>query len=258
MANEPQPLVRPSEALDEADYRTFCAALQTSERGRAFLAEYARRNRHADTQVLLAALDRIEARIRADGAALTRLRDELRLLLAAIRVTRAGTERGNAEKLASLLALLERRIAALVSERPADASPADAPAQSAQRALSVVPVPDEPELPIPSPAALLPPPIALVHEHEKSQPVATPAQGAAAANARLLPEVTLFDAGSAPREQTGAPEIAKPFEQIAFARKSDAPPRPERKRDAAQPPDKMTALMAILALSEEERLALFT
>jgi hypothetical protein len=248
MANEPQALMRPPETLGEADYRAFCAALQASERGRAFLTEYARRNRHADTQVLLAALDRIEARIRADGAALARLRDELRLLVAAIRVTRAGTERGNAEKLASLLALLERRIAALIAEPAADAAPTDVPAQAAPRAFSVVPVPDEPELPIPSPAASLPPAIVLVQRPETDETIA------AAANARLLPEVTVFDAASAPREPPSAPEIAKPFEPIAFARKTDVAPKPE----PARPPDKMTALMALLALSEDERLALFT
>ncbi len=37
-------------APDEADYHAFCTALSESARGRAFLAEYARRNRNADTR----------------------------------------------------------------------------------------------------------------------------------------------------------------------------------------------------------------
>src|SRR5215471_15903255 len=47
--------------LSEADYSAIEAAVMETERGRWFLAEYARRNRHADTTMLLSALDRIEA-----------------------------------------------------------------------------------------------------------------------------------------------------------------------------------------------------
>ena len=92
----------------------FCAALSASARGRAFLAEYARRNRNADTEVLLAALDRLEARLRADASAVQRLRDDLRMLLIAIRLARPEIDTASASaktaKLASLLDLLERRI----------------------------------------------------------------------------------------------------------------------------------------------------
>src|SRR5262245_50930981 len=47
--------------LSEADYDAIEDAVMETMRGRWFLAEYARRNRHADTTMLLAALDRIEA-----------------------------------------------------------------------------------------------------------------------------------------------------------------------------------------------------
>jgi hypothetical protein len=50
----------------ERDYDSICAALMQTERGRWFLQEYARRNRSADTQVLLAAIERIEAVVCAD------------------------------------------------------------------------------------------------------------------------------------------------------------------------------------------------
>jgi chemotaxis protein CheZ len=49
--------------LSEADYDAIQDAVMETMRGRWFLAEYARRNRHADTKVLLAALDRIETSI---------------------------------------------------------------------------------------------------------------------------------------------------------------------------------------------------
>jgi hypothetical protein len=48
------------DASDE-DYETLLSTLSGSARGRAFLAEHARRARHADTAVLLAAIERLEA-----------------------------------------------------------------------------------------------------------------------------------------------------------------------------------------------------
>src|SRR5258706_54497 len=55
MANLPVPA-----PLNEADYEAIEGAVMETARGRWFLAEYARRNRHADTTMLLKALDRIE------------------------------------------------------------------------------------------------------------------------------------------------------------------------------------------------------
>jgi hypothetical protein len=50
----------------QGDYDSICAALMQTERGRWFLQEYARRNRSADTQILLAAIERIEAVVCAE------------------------------------------------------------------------------------------------------------------------------------------------------------------------------------------------
>jgi chemotaxis protein CheZ len=58
MANLPIPA-----PLSEVDYEQIEGAVMETARGRWFLAEYARRNRHADTTMLLKALDRIEASI---------------------------------------------------------------------------------------------------------------------------------------------------------------------------------------------------
>ncbi len=61
MPNEPLALAiqPPPEAPSEGGYQAFCAALSESGRGRAFLAEYAARNRNADTAALLAAIERL-------------------------------------------------------------------------------------------------------------------------------------------------------------------------------------------------------
>ncbi len=47
----------------EADFQAIELAVMETERGRWFLGEFAKRNRHADTQVLLTALSRIEKSI---------------------------------------------------------------------------------------------------------------------------------------------------------------------------------------------------
>jgi hypothetical protein len=254
MGNETSALVRPPpDAAAENDYQSVCDAISASARGRAFLAEYARRNRHADTEVLLAALDRLEARLRDDGTALERLRDELRMLLFAIRLARPDIEAASpltkTAKLAKLLALLERRIDAMV-EGKIDAKPAGPalpaetiaaetpPAPSAELnrpPLSVVPPADEPELPIPSPASPPQPPIALV------RPAVT------------MPDVAFIESASPKPDviETVAPApIALPIEAAVEA----IVPAP--KAAAALPP--LDPLAPIMALSEDERIALFT
>jgi hypothetical protein len=52
----------------EADFDAACAALMATERGRLFLSEYTRRNRHADMQMVVSALERVEAAVRGDPA----------------------------------------------------------------------------------------------------------------------------------------------------------------------------------------------
>ena len=59
MANLPVPA-----PLSEVDYEAIEGAVMETARGRWFLAEYARRNRNADTTMLLKALDRIEGAMR--------------------------------------------------------------------------------------------------------------------------------------------------------------------------------------------------
>jgi hypothetical protein len=50
----------------QTDYDAICAALMHTQRGRWFLDEYAKRNRSADTRLLLAAIERIETVVCAE------------------------------------------------------------------------------------------------------------------------------------------------------------------------------------------------
>jgi hypothetical protein len=130
------------------------------------------------------------------------------MLLIAIRLVRpeidAADPATQPAKLTKLLDLLERRIDAMAEVKPADAMP-DEPAETARAQLAVVPPPDEPELPILSPASFELRPISLVHD----------------------------------LEETSAPTVPAVIEASV----------------TAPPPD---PLAAIMALSDDERLALFT
>src|SRR5215207_8811123 len=77
--------------LSEADYDAIESAVMETMRGRWFLAEYARRNRHADTTMLLAALDRIEASLNGEGSLQTvdRIRFDIVEMAKAIARTKA-------------------------------------------------------------------------------------------------------------------------------------------------------------------------
>jgi hypothetical protein len=67
MAEEPFALstISPPHA-EESDYDAICATVMESARGRWFLEEYARRNRNADTQLVLTAIERLEHLMRGE------------------------------------------------------------------------------------------------------------------------------------------------------------------------------------------------
>ena len=218
MASETQALAIRPEKPSADDYSILSATLEASARGRAFLSEYARRNRAADTEVLLTALDRLSLHIRGEASAVQHIRAELRTLLAAIRLARpdfdSGQAPGKMAMLTQLIDVLEQRIEALVGVRTADA-------QAVRPHLAVVPPADEPELPIPSPVAQLPS-IAVV---APTKPMSRTA---------LMPEVNVL-------EQAPAKAAGKPMAKAGT-------PSAERLRPLAP----------IMALSEDERLALFS
>lgn len=214
MASEPLAIARP-EAPAEDDYRVLSAALEASARGRAFLSEHARRNRAADTEVLLAAIDRLTAQVRGDAEAVRHMRAELRTLIVAIRLARPDIDAGQPPEkvamLSQLLDLVEQRIEGLIGE------PRTGETQLPRPLLAVVPRSDEPELPIPSPEAQAP-----------AMAVVAPPKPVAA----VMPEVNVLDSVPAP----AGPPVRPP------------PPRAERLR----------VLAPIMALSDDERLALFS
>lgn len=55
-------------AAHDVDYDAVYAAVTATERGRWFLTEYASRNRHADTHVIVAAIGRVEAAVRTEAS----------------------------------------------------------------------------------------------------------------------------------------------------------------------------------------------
>jgi chemotaxis protein CheZ len=88
---EPMPLPPAPMPLSETDYEAIEAAVVETNRGRWFLAEYARRNRHADTKMLLSAIDRLEAAVRGERTAesVDRIRFDLVEMAKAIARTKA-------------------------------------------------------------------------------------------------------------------------------------------------------------------------
>ena len=151
--------------VDEEDYQSFSAALGASARGRAFLQEYARRNRHADTEIVLEALFRLEkvAHSQKTEPEAARIRQDLRALLDTIRAARPQIDQSpgaiKAATLSALIEFMQARIEALVS-------PMGLP--GAVSFLSPVPQAEQPELPMPHPGSSALRSIALV------QPIAPP------------------------------------------------------------------------------------
>jgi len=222
---------------DEDDYQAFCQTLSASERGRAFLAEYARRNRIADTEQLLAAIEQLQSVMVAQPAPQRTdlVKRQLRELLDEIGTAQCELDElllaTKTEALANLIARVESRISRILWSLRADAAPEvetspPAPAEPAEESerthLAVVPVPDQPELPIPSPGASSPPTISLVRSETE------------------LAEVAFIEA---PPEQ----DVAR----------SDQPVSGEGKPVDTNPPA-AGPLSSIMSLSEDERLALFT
>lgn len=233
-------IARPSAlsgAPDEDDYQAFCHALSASERGRALLAEYARRNRGADTEQLQLAIEQLQSVMVAQSPPQRTelVKRQLRELLDEIGTAQCEVDAlllaTKTEALAELIARVESRISGILwslrsepsaeveTAPPASEMPAEEPARTY---LAVVPLPDQPELPIPSPNASSPPAIALVRGEAE------------------LAEVAFVET---PPEQTST--------------RSDEPtPVAEKPVDTSAPP--VGPLSSIMSLSEDERLALFT
>ena len=148
MANLPVP-----SPLTEVDYEAIEAAVMETARGRWFLAEYARRNRNAETRPLLTAIERLQISLAADPAALAEVlvKQKLRALLDDINTAQNEIEASvmaiRTAKLADLIAMVEQRLVEIMA--PAMSSPApreplpppppEEPAEEARARLAVVP-----------------------------------------------------------------------------------------------------------------------
>lgn len=251
-ADTPEPA-----AAAPGDYEAFSEVLSASARGRAFLAEHARRSRSAETSKLIASLARIEALVQAPTPA-AGLVHEIAEIVATIRSARpviaANPLPVRAAKLARLLDILERGLAALIP-----AAPEPAPAG---RRLAAVPQPDEPELPIPSPRPAQAPLIALAPAHDSATAVPdldwSDIQAAPPAAAGQSTPVSTNDF-TGPVEARLSPLSARhetPIVSVTLSNATEASLPPLATRGAAQSPS--DPLAAIKLLSEAERIALFT
>jgi cobalamin biosynthesis Mg chelatase CobN len=102
-------------ATDGRDYETIFATIMESARGRAFLDEYARRNRHADTAQVVDAIGRLEAlfreRSREDDRHLRKELAEMARVIADLR----SEDAHDAQRLPAAHGYLERRINAMLT-----------------------------------------------------------------------------------------------------------------------------------------------
>src|SRR5712691_12045193 len=104
MTDEPFALSTIPPALPaEADYDTIHAAVMRTVRGRWFLEEYAKRNRNADTGLVLDAIAHVEAVVRSEQAhqASQGVRIELLEMARTIAQTRADVAEAKPERSAS-------------------------------------------------------------------------------------------------------------------------------------------------------------
>ncbi|WP_020184677.1 hypothetical protein [Methylopila sp. 73B] len=248
--NPPSPLT-----LD--DYESIEQAVMETERGRWFLAEFARRNRAADTGEILEALGRLEGRIAETrvlpappppepepqieriAPTLAKLADAASRLRSALDAPAEAEER--VELAVSRIATLERAIAAVRNvaagvAQPPEAEPASTPEASALAAPEVVPEP-----------ARLPPPQLTFARAPKAvdepkpepasapEPVRTPPADDAAATreAKREARIRAAQARMQARAQRAAPQLPprapQPAIPPAWSRAAEermTPPRP--------------------------------
>ncbi|MFN3658890.1 MAG: hypothetical protein ACK4UO_16705 [Pseudolabrys sp.] len=272
MANDPLAQATEQGSPSEDEYDAFHAALSGSARGRAFLAEHGRRQRLADTEMLLGAVQRLEEQVAAAGTPPQEAAGEdLGVVLEAIRMLHDDLDTadiaGRMARLTAEVESLRARLDDLAAAPPAPSAPqataAEAPASGTMPApaaeaghpaapagipdvswFDTLPAAEDGERPTagkaaaPTPASPTEPPVLAVAF------VAEVAEREAAAAAERkqtaeIDEVTVFKAGSIP--------VPEPFAGEDF---SAAP--------AVKTVPKTDLLDSIMALSEDERTALFT
>jgi hypothetical protein len=257
---------RPSDTLGETEYHALVQALSESARGRAFLEEHARRSRSAETKILLTAIERIEAQVRPRPP--DPVYNDLGQVLEELRTARARIESGGkvaqADQLGALLELLLRRITKMLPPSAAQAkrlapppkpaaTPAAAPRPAAARWL------EDPLVPPPAVNDALPHPSAGgIAAKVPATPRPAPAVARAPAPARPAPTQP------APARPASAVAIEDEIKVLvdaqveSRAKKAPAPPAAAKAPETNRAMTAKETLAAIMALSEEERIALFS
>ncbi|HWX86330.1 MAG TPA: hypothetical protein VNZ48_22250 [Xanthobacteraceae bacterium] len=113
---------------DEADYDAVHAALMATERGRRFLTDYADRNRHADTTMIVGAIARLEAALHGEAAPRAAAAGDLMEIAAVVdRIQAAIAIAAGAPPAPDVSAAIERLcdIAFMLHERPVEATLCD-------------------------------------------------------------------------------------------------------------------------------------
>jgi hypothetical protein len=113
---------------DEADYDAVHAALMATERGRRFLTEYADRNRHADTTMIVGAIARLEAALHGEAAPRADAAGDLMEIAAAVdRIQAAIAAAAGTQAPPDVAVAIERLsdIAFMLHERPVEATLCD-------------------------------------------------------------------------------------------------------------------------------------
>jgi hypothetical protein len=225
----------PAEPAGDDEYQAFYAVLAATARGRAFLDEHARRTRPAETDVLLAALKRLENQVGAQTPApapASPVLAEVRAVLEAVRSARAQIDAvqlsAAVTQLVSALETVQRRLSTL---------------------LPVTGAPVEPPAPAP-----VQPPFALAITAVAAQALAAAEaedEAVKVIKADHMPPAPVFAGddfatGEPADFSAGETEVA----ESAVDLESPIPPAPLQTED--------DALASLMALSEEERLALFS
>jgi hypothetical protein len=205
--------------VGEDEYQAFYAVLAATARGRSFLDEHARRTRHAETDVLLAALKRLENQVAAQTSAPAS--PVLAEVDAVVEIVRSACAQIDATQLSatvtqvvSALETVQRRLAPLLPSTP----------NAVERT---------------QPAPVQPP----------FAPAITAAAAQARASAQPEEPVRVIKAGSM------SPPV---FEGEDFSAAEGEIDESAANLESGPPSSEEDPLGPLMALSEEERLALFS
>ncbi len=215
-----------ADAVSEEDYQAFVAAVSVSARGRALLDEHARRHRRADTAALLEAMTRLEAQL-ASQPSRADIADELNALAESVRSISSQIDAvqlaAAVTKLAATLENVQQRLSPLAGE----------------------PAPIAKAGPHPEGTPVVQPPFALALTAVAAQTLAA---------AQDEEPVKIIRAGTIPPQRPFAREDFKAAEAHGADEKAAS-----QDEHAMLPSEAgYDVLMQIKALSEEERLALFS